>query len=88
MRHSRSPKGIFLFTQACLENTCYGPVWELSSNDEMAGILGMMALDIVLYFSAFLYLDQVLPSAYGVPQHPLFCFMPLVRLWRRRRGTV
>jgi hypothetical protein len=54
----------------------------------MAGILGMMALDIVLYFSAFLYLDQVLPSAYGVPQHPLFCFMPLMRLWRRRRGQV
>lgn len=69
-----------------MQNECYGPLWQISRNDEMAGILGMLALDIVLYFGAFLYLDQVVPRAYGIPQHPLLCLKPLLDRCRRRKA--
>ncbi len=79
-------RGIYLFTAACaIENVCYGNVWEIPANEEMANVLGMLAFDAVLYFVLFLYLDQVLPKSFGIAKHPLFCFKPLFGLCGRKR---
>jgi ABC-type multidrug transport system fused ATPase/permease subunit len=79
-------RGIYLITKACtFDNICYGNVWHVNWNDEMAAVLGMLAFDAVLYFVLFLYLDQVLPKTFGISKHPLFCFQPLMRLCRGRR---
>lgn len=81
-------RGIYLITAACtLDNVCYGNVWNIRSNDEMAAVLGMLAFDAVFYFVLFLYLDQVMPRTYGIAKHPLFCFQPLLRLCRRRGSS-
>ncbi len=80
-------RGIYLFTAACtLDNACYNHLWSLNASDEMASVLGMLAFDTVAFFVLFLYLDQVLPRSYGIAKHPCFCFQPLLRRWRRRRG--
>jgi len=33
-----------------------------------------LILNIPLWFCIYFYLDQVMPSTYGVQKHPLFCF--------------
>ncbi len=81
-------RGIYLITKACtFDNICYGNVWHINRDDEMAAVLGMLAFDAVFYFVLFLYLDQVMPKTFGIAKHPLFCFQPLLRLCRRRRGA-
>lgn len=35
----------------------------------------MMIIVTILFMLLFVYLDQVLPSEFGVRKHPLFCFM-------------
>ena len=50
---------------------------------ELSALLGMLALDAVLYFALGIYLDAVLPREFGVRSHPLFFLQPLKRLLLR-----
>ena len=52
---------------------------------ELASLIGMLTLDVVLYYTLGLYLDAVLPREFGVRSHPLFCLRPLTRLCMRLR---
>jgi hypothetical protein len=64
--------------EACAEKyACYGPPWTLSKKSEFIWCLVALYIAAVVYFVVFLYLDQVLPSEYGVTKHPLFCFIDL-----------
>lgn len=61
---------------ACAEKyACYGPPWTLPLDSEFLLSLFSLYLAPIVYFVIFLYLDQVLPSEYGVAKHPLFCFI-------------
>ena len=44
----------------------------------------ILALNIPLWFFAYLYLDSVMPNTFGVQKHPCFCFQKRVR----RNNTV
>ena len=33
----------------------------------------VLLLDTVLWFLIYVYLDSILPSEYGIQQHPLYC---------------
>jgi ATP-binding cassette subfamily A (ABC1) protein 3 len=45
--------------------------------------LMMLCVDTVLYFTLYVYLDQVLPNEYGTHKHPCFLFKGL---FRRKHG--
>ena len=35
----------------------------------------MLLISVPLWFCIYLYLDQVVPSEYGINRHPCFCLM-------------
>ena len=50
--------------------------------------LEMMAATTVVFLLLTWYLDNVLPSEYGVPRHPLFFLSPSTCAARSRNGKV
>jgi hypothetical protein len=67
---------MYLMNDACAEKySCYGPPWTLPLHSEFLLSLLSLYLAPIVYFVIFLYLDQVLPSEYGIAKHPLFCFI-------------
>merc|ERR1712196_348922 len=48
---------------------------------ELAALIGVLVLDIILYYLLGFYLDAVLPREFGVRSHPLFFLEPLKRRW-------
>eukprot|EP00002_Diphylleia_rotans_P007930 TRINITY_DN1758_c0_g1_i16.p1 TRINITY_DN1758_c0_g1~~TRINITY_DN1758_c0_g1_i16.p1 ORF type:complete len:1757 (-),score=347.90 TRINITY_DN1758_c0_g1_i16:421-5691(-) len=73
-------RGIYILNDACArEYVCYQ--WnDLEPDDEMTTVLWSLYLNALSYFILAFYLDEVLPSEYGVPKHPLF-FLDPVRRW-------
>ena len=71
---------MYLLNDACAEkHICYGPLWKLSGQDEVLPPIIAMFISGVVFFMLFLYLDAVLPRQFGVPKHPLFCFLSCCR---------
>lgn len=69
--------GVQLLAQ--FESSQIGVTWETIhldvNNISMLLVLGMMVLDTVIFTFLGWYLDNVLPSEYGVRQPPWFCFL-------------
>jgi ABC-type multidrug transport system ATPase subunit len=63
-------RGIYLMNWECSAKLdCYS-IEKLSPSDELATCMFFLLFDFVLYFVLALYLDEVLPSQWGVPKHP------------------
>jgi ABC-type multidrug transport system ATPase subunit len=61
---------------------------EFASVDDapnMSAVFMLLAADTVLYLVLTLYVDAVLPSQWGTPKHPLFCFIQPFN-WLTGRG--
>jgi ABC-type multidrug transport system ATPase subunit len=66
-------RGIYLMNWRCSAKLhCY-KIEEFSADDELATCMFFMLFDFVVYFALALYLDEVLPSQWGVPKHPCWC---------------
>lgn len=77
-------RAIFIMTTSCSRFAC------MTADDigsEMLRIYFYLVFDTVLYLVSFLYLDKVLPSQYGVPEHPLYFLKPLIARCNKRRGA-
>jgi len=48
----------------------------LFENYDFNTALSMLAVSFLFFFLLGLYLDRVIPSTYGKPQNPCFCFLP------------
>eukprot|EP00667_Euglena_gracilis_P004404 EG_transcript_4425 len=75
---------------ALYENLQVGMAWRNISQKADDGYtvlfsIGMLAFDAVLYLFVAWYLDQVLPSAFGVRRGPCFCIPSCIRRVFRRR---
>ena len=67
-------RGIYLMNDRCAQDyACYGQLWEIDASDELWHSVAALFIGGVVYFLLGLYLDAVLPQAYGVRKHPLFC---------------
>ena len=60
------------FSCAALLN-CYGSLSSLSVGDEISECLFYLLFDAIWILLLALYLDQVVPSQWGVSKHPCFC---------------
>ena len=69
-------EAISLFAEYERRNTGSSLADFFADDFSYANAFFMMAFDCVLYTLLALYLDNVVPSKYGVKQHPLFCFYP------------
>ena len=59
-------------------------VWDDSAGFPIAGAMIMLLLDVILYGLIALWLDQILPTEYGIQRHPLFCLQP--DFWKGNRS--
>jgi ABC-type multidrug transport system ATPase subunit len=76
-------RAIFIMTTSCSRFAC------MTMDDlgaEMLRIYFYLILDTLLYWLGFSYLDKVLPSKYGVPEHPLYFLKPVLA-WLNRHRT-
>lgn len=85
-------RALYLGTYVCLaKEQCYqSAAAALEPGTEMHACVAALYISALLYFIIALYLDQVLPRAYGVPKHPLF-FVPEAwrqAAWARLTGAV
>ena len=78
-------RGLYLIGVSCFAMECI--TWDqVEVGSQMFYILLFLYIDMIIYFVLALYLDQVLPSEYGVPKHPLFFMDPLKRYIQSKRS--
>ena len=75
-------RAIYIMTTSCSRFACLSMD---DVGDEMLAVYFYLCFDAALYWLLFLYLDKVVPSKFGVPEHPLFFLRPLVKRWRARQ---
>ena len=51
-------------------------VWDSTGGIPIAGSMIMLFIDIILYGLLAAYLDNVIPSEYGIRKSPWFCLQP------------
>lgn len=61
----------------CAYSTCFQSI--SSVDQETFNCLIAIYVGAVVYFVLAIYLNQVVPSMYGVPKHPLFCLRHFFR---------
>ena len=65
---------VYILNFACVfKNQCIADFAAAMAHRELPSLLGMLYLDAALYFVAAVYLEEVLPSQFGIRRHPLFC---------------
>lgn len=78
-------RGLYLIGITCFAMECI--TWDqVAVGSQMFYILLFLYLDMIIYFVLAFYLDQVLPSEYGVPKHPLFFMDPLKKFIQSKRS--
>lgn len=79
-------RGVYIMVTDCsLYYQCLS-LTDIESGDEMYGVLISLWLTAFFYTVLALYLDQVLPSQFGVPKHPLFFLDPIKEWWARQQA--
>lgn len=68
---------IYLLADKCAWHDCISDWKDVDS--EMHRCLLMLYLNSIFYFVLAVYLEQVVPSAFSIPKHPLFFVEELIK---------